>query len=124
VFEIGNRIRCLNSVNSHGLVKGSVYTVSGINNRQGFVLIKELPNNVLGFFDHRFELVTDEVFNVSTATDQELADEYRRLLDSRVPIFNELKNRGFTVKTKNSGVCITPIKGDNLAIYKSSMINL
>ena len=52
----------------------------------------------VAMFASRFQAESvDTSFDVSTATDQELADEYRRLFDERKPLRDELVRRGFTM---------------------------
>jgi len=68
--------------------------------------------------DFRLDKVSDEPFNVSTATDQELADEYRRLLDLRLPVWEELINRGYLFRDGNN-ISMTPAaSGEEVSITK------
>lgn len=53
-----------------------------------------------------FSVIYEESFDISTATDQELADEYRRMCldyyeafrDARLPVRQEIIRRGYTIR--------------------------
>jgi hypothetical protein len=49
----------------------------------------------------KLDKVSDEPFNVSTATDQQLANEYRRLREEQRPVFDELRRRGYSINLSN-----------------------
>lgn len=98
-LRIGDKVRCINT-SSTCLRYGKVYEVSGFNPGIGGVLLKEFPDNPVGFFPFRFELEPAPCFNPSTATDQELADEYRKQHTLTTEIETELCNRGFHIYNK------------------------
>lgn len=54
-------------------------------------------------YSKRLELVSNG-FNISTATDQELADEYRRILGVSISCTDELVRRGYDVMYERGGV--------------------
>ena len=98
-FKIGDRVRCVDAGNHHLIKNKKEYVVEG----PGFALNGPDPliqlegvKDYLGFFESRFELVKKS-FNIETATDQELADEVRRLWEQYAPVARALKNKGYSL---------------------------
>lgn len=97
MFKVGDKVVCIDTKNgANGVLKfGKTYTIGGFD-KYGFVLLKELHPHGLGYFASRFELA-EEVFNISSATDQQLADEYRKNIKIRGDLLAELNTRGYVL---------------------------
>ena len=109
-FKIGDKVKCVRASRFAGLTDGQIYTVSG-KCRIGpdaAVRLKEFPKYEIGFFVTRFVLA-DASFNVSTATDQELADEYRTVRTKLKELNDELVLRGYSVVSKGDVTKISKV---------------
>lgn len=117
-FKVGDKVRALDNSLYGPLVKDQIYTVKGDHpTTANAIVLVELPQ-LSGFFPKRFEKVSEE-FNVSTATDQELANEYRRMCDKRTAVFDELRNRGYVVRSIDGMSVVRAVPGDNISISKT-----
>jgi hypothetical protein len=113
-FKSGDKVRALTTW-SQWFKKGDILTVSHMTQdgdrteADGLWVYVSSPNfdHAGGFYPENFELVSSSEFNISTATDQELADEYRRLVNEATAMFLTLRERGYTVKT-DTGMIIAP----------------
>jgi hypothetical protein len=118
VFKVGDKVIAKENSAYGPLVHNQIYTIDGLNeavrdrNGEPAYFLKEVGRKNSGFFAFRFyDKAVDASFNISTATDQELADEYRRLSEIRIPIFDEIKQRGYK--------CIDPNSKNVLVIHKN-----
>jgi hypothetical protein len=112
-FPIGSKIKAVDA--DHRISNGVVYTVRE-ENIYGFLLLKEKPEDTVGFHPHRFVLVDD----LTSKTDQELADEYRRLRRETYPIVDELERRGFSfTNIKTKATYHGSIKPEDISIHKT-----
>jgi hypothetical protein len=84
-FYIGDKVRRLSD--------GTTHTVTSFSPCGVFVRV---DGEVAGHFLSYYEKV-ERAFCLSTATDQELADEYRRLLDLRKPLYDALISKGYVL---------------------------
>jgi hypothetical protein len=123
-FKVGDRVRVLpKHVNNH-LKLNVVYVVEAVKNPYGYFEGLDLQNvpkfsKDQGWHECRFELVSSaNEFNISTATDEELAAEYRRLTDERVACSIALRDRGYNLSRKDSGASLIVIQSDNINIVK------
>jgi hypothetical protein len=83
-------------------------------------LIRVMFNDRLtSCYDFRLDKIDEpKEFTVSTATDQELANEYRRMCDERTAVFDELRNRGYSISIIPGCSVVRPA-GDNISISKT-----
>jgi len=106
-FEVGSFVRCVDNAGwENHLTNGRTYEVvsfyhSTMNRAVGSekgVTIKTDRGVFATFYNFRFEQIasSEPEFNLSTATDQELADEYRRLRAEDESIATELIKRGYS----------------------------
>lgn len=120
-FPVGSKVRCIQQAGV--LVKGKIYTV--IRNDGSFTYVDTgLHPQANGYFHYRFEAVPEPEFNISTATDQELADEYRRFILEARPLRQELLNRGFTFTHKKDGKILVFCETEDTVISKKEIIAL
>jgi hypothetical protein len=116
MFKVGDKVR-FNQDYGYVARKGETGVVTKIKktnhtkNKQTTIYIVTVSlteGQTTECFDFRLDKVSDEPFNVSTATDQELADEYRRLRqemkdeyrrlrEEQRPVFDELRRRGYSI---------------------------
>jgi hypothetical protein len=96
MFKVGDRVRFKQGYMQYPV--GSTGTVTGVKNCQsGKILVSVTVDGreTTFVYSGRLELIEKTGFNVSTATDQELADEIRRVWKEYVPLFLALKSRGY-----------------------------
>lgn len=110
-FSIGQKVVCVEAAAK--LKVGKTYTVKGFHPEYGFVIVDGVDRE-FGYFDHRFRAVEETEFNISTATDQALADEYRRVVNEVAPLLKELLDRGYSVTAPNE------IPGKNVRVVVST----
>jgi hypothetical protein len=118
VFKVGDKVRLLEDYGT--MVVGEIYPVIGIEKLVGEYfdgrltkqLVKvKLPNGTTNTgFAFRFELVEEETFTVSAATDQELATEYRRVVNEAADLMETLQARGYTITSKH------PVQGKKVVM--------
>jgi hypothetical protein len=129
-FKVGDRVRCVVPGVFLKLKECPFGTVTYVGTKAegnkdfGYWLKVTLENgkmldNVLSF---RFALVEEEkMFNISTATDKELADEYRRMRDEIVLVARALQDRNYTMR--RDGVLLSrgrlTSEGCEISIFKS-----
>jgi len=115
MFKVGDTVRCVRP--RIGYFKyGEVCKVTSISPCGQFVRVKNFPS---GHDPKDFELMSPE-FNISTATDQELADEYVRRVNAKNELFEELKSRGFKFIRKSDRLPLKdPTPLDNTSIEKT-----
>lgn len=124
MFKIGDKVRFKEAYMDMA-PKGTTDVVTGVRNlkytigdRNSTYLIR-LKNLKIEVFNTRLELMEEGSFNVSTATDQELADEYRRLIALRAKLCSALESRGFSVIAPNGRKLIFV---DHVSIVKEERI--
>jgi hypothetical protein len=104
MFKVGDRVRAVNNWTCW-FKEGDEFTVADVDN---YIYIKHPKLGRGGFRAENFELVTNE-FNVSTATDQELADEFRTTRKRLQELNDALVSRGFTVVSKGDNTRISKV---------------
>jgi hypothetical protein len=107
MFKVGDKVIAKENSSYGPLVRNQTYTIDGLNekvqdsNSEPAYFLKEVGRKNSGFFAFRFyDKAVDTQFNASTATDQELADEYRRVRKELMNIHNELDVRGYSVNSQ------------------------
>lgn len=130
MFKVGDKVRCVQKY--RGLTMGGVYTVIGVRRtsiEEDGIKYEQLVS-VVGdngststAFHTRFELVVEKTPSISAMTDQQLADEYRRFLVSRVPFFEELVRRGYKITIKGKHIN-TLTESVDIAFTKTETITL
>jgi hypothetical protein len=96
MFKVGDKVRVRETLMNYA-TEGETFTVERVN--KNYVYIKSLKGRIGCFFHHRFELVeAAKLFDISKATDQELADEIRRLQAQREEFTKILQNRGYLLR--------------------------
>jgi hypothetical protein len=107
MFKVGDKVRfnqdvdCVARKGETGVVNGikkAIY-IEGRQEEECLRLVKVslTEGHTSKCFDFQLAKVSDEPFNVSTATDQQLANEYRRLREEQRPVFDELRRRGYSI---------------------------
>lgn len=93
MFKAGDRVRCKDaSLAKSYLTEGKEYIVESEQQR---IKLKGIS---AGWYPSRFELVKKATsFDTSTATDQELADEYRRTTEQAYKLVYTLLKRGYEI---------------------------
>lgn len=119
-FKKGDKVRCIDAGNHEKIKNNKVYTVEGPgfelrNSDDKLIQLKEVTDG-LGFFDYRFELVKKE-FCITKATDQELANEYRKTLETVHELGKAIRERGFVITYPN-GTVLPPPKSIERIIRK------
>lgn len=107
-FAVGTRVKCIKSFGKH-VLKGVEYTVIETDNSTNNIPDSETFGKVTtvqrddGVVETCYAFRFEEVFkfNLATATDQELANEYRDCVNKGCDIVAELRRRGYTVTCKN-----------------------
>jgi hypothetical protein len=103
--------------------KGDKGLVTGVEkaNLYGGQLIRVMfKDGLTSCYDFRLDKIDKpKEFDVSTATDQELANEYRRMCDERTAVFDELRNRGYSITSIITGCPVGCPAGDNISISKT-----
>ena len=56
MFQIGDKVRCIDNYSTSYLTRGEIYTISGVDSI--YVQLKELPQNH-DYYQNRFELVKE-----------------------------------------------------------------
>lgn len=111
--DYGNRTYVVTSVDD----KHVTFTRAGY-----FKVVRNLDGTVPGGCYKEWKVIfVSEEFNISTATDQELADEYRRSRrEVTRPLVEEIRKRGYTMYF--NGVPFTkPFAPDNKVVIKKTV---
>lgn len=123
MFKVGDKVRLKMSYMTFPIGLTGTVTKIRPTERCGNTMIEvafDVGTNTAAF-DFRFERVSNSAFNISTATDQELANEYRRMQDERKPVYDELIRRGFDLFDKTTGAPFLKgvLFGTNIRITKT-----
>lgn len=133
MFKVDDKVRLIEDYgNLKAGAEGRVTKVTSIEYEESGRKAKQMVSFQLGSavsgspyftcFDFRLEKIKD--FNLSTATDQELADEYRRGSVERLAIAQALRDRGYYFKCKSNGAALVFPGPEDVSIYKKETIEL
>jgi hypothetical protein len=111
-FKVGAHVVCVDPGTFTFLTEGKTYVVipddrasifGSISANHTVCVVNDNGASVtLNYW--RFEDAPEE-FNISTASDQELADEYRRRLENLYEVGHALQDRGFEIRVEEGGLC-------------------
>jgi hypothetical protein len=115
MFKVGDKVRCISVCGGAAATVGRTYIIARRQTRaDSLVFFTGDHNSVTAMYASRFELVTPEELNVSSATDQELADEYRRRRDELREVYEVLTERGYTVNSQGGTTSIFKVETTKL----------
>jgi hypothetical protein len=126
MFKVGDRVRLTENYPLAPFNKGDEGVVERVYNEmdgQYLVSFRVPSKGSCCCLNTRLELVSPASFNISTATDQELADEYRRNVNVVNDLLGALKDRGYTIDAIHPSLNkrVTIVESRERFIYKTEM---
>ncbi len=118
-FNVGDRVKVKESRRCVGM--GETAKVTSVSD--GLLTVEWEPCSSTdlksggGWFVSRFELIED--FDVKMATDEELGAKYRELRNQCMPVYDELRFRGYMVSVDGHPITAPTYTGKPIEITKS-----
>jgi hypothetical protein len=120
-LNVGDRVRLnQNYMRFRKGDEGFVTSVEKANLSGGPLIWVMFKDRLASCYDFRLDKIDKpKELDVSTATDQELANECRRRCDEKAVVFDELRHRGYSITSITTGCPVGCTAGDNISISKT-----